>query len=74
MPDAFTNALLQLENSYDKYKKAVEEFKKYLEWNIIARSHIELYHNIITSTKTLMNNDATTVTIAKSSSKSSASL
>jgi glycosyltransferase involved in cell wall biosynthesis len=60
-PNAFTEALLELEHNYDKYKKTVEVFKKYLKWDLIARNHIELYHNI---TNTGPGNKAT-VTIAK---------
>jgi glycosyltransferase involved in cell wall biosynthesis len=71
MPSAFTNAFLALDNNYNKYKQAVEGFKKNLRWSLIVRNHIELYHNIIRSTKTLTNNDATTVTLDKSPSKSS---
>ena len=70
MPSAFTNAFLALDNNYNKYKQAVEGFKKNLRWSLIVRNHIELYHNIIRSTKTLTNNDATTVTLDKSPSKS----
>ena len=60
-PNAFTEALLELEHNYDKYKKTVEVFKKYLKWDLIARNHIELYHNI---TNTGPGNKDT-VTIAK---------
>jgi glycosyltransferase involved in cell wall biosynthesis len=62
---AFTNALLELDSNYDKYKKAVEGFKKYLKWNIIARNHIELYNSITSSARILTSNKAT-ITIAKS--------
>ncbi len=48
-PNAFTEALLELERNYDKYKKTVEVFKKYLKWDLIARNHIELYHDITNS-------------------------
>jgi glycosyltransferase involved in cell wall biosynthesis len=58
MPHAFTNALIELDNNYNKYKKAVEDFKKNLRWNLIARNHIELYHDIVRPTKMLTNNEA----------------
>jgi glycosyltransferase involved in cell wall biosynthesis len=64
-PNAFTEALLELDNNYDRYKKAVEGFKENLKWTTGARNHIELYHNVINSTNVLANNKAT-VTIAKS--------
>jgi glycosyltransferase involved in cell wall biosynthesis len=64
-PNAFTDALLELDRNYDKYKKAVEGFKKYLKWNIVARNHIELYNSITSSTRILTSNK-TTIAIAKS--------
>jgi glycosyltransferase involved in cell wall biosynthesis len=57
-PNAFTTALIKLDNNYNKYKKAVEDFKKNLRWNLIARNHIELYHDIVRPTKMLKNNEA----------------
>ena len=50
-PEAFTGALLELDNNYEKYKKAINGFKENLKWNIVARYHIEFYHDIIRSTK-----------------------
>ena len=55
---AFINALIDLDNNYNKYKTAVKGFKKDLRWNLIARNHIELYHDTIRSTKILTNNEA----------------
>jgi glycosyltransferase involved in cell wall biosynthesis len=50
-PNAFTEALLELDNNYDKYKHAVERFKENLKWATVARNHIELYNTIVSSTK-----------------------
>jgi len=50
-PEAFTDALVELDNNYDKYKKTIDGFKENLKWNIVARNHIELCHDIIRSTK-----------------------
>jgi glycosyltransferase involved in cell wall biosynthesis len=62
---AFTDALLELDNNYDKYKNAIERFKKNLRWTTVANNHIELYHSVITSNKVLARNKAT-ITVAKS--------
>jgi glycosyltransferase involved in cell wall biosynthesis len=64
-PNAFVDALLELDNNYDKYQKAIEGFKQYLKWNIVARNHIELYNSISSPTRMLTNNEPT-VTVTKS--------
>ncbi len=64
-PNAFSEALSELDRNYDKYEKAVEDFRKYLKWNIVARNHIELYNRITSSTRILTGNKAT-IAIAKS--------
>jgi glycosyltransferase involved in cell wall biosynthesis len=64
-PNAFADAILELDSNYDKYQKAIESFKKYLKWNIVTRNHIELYHSITSSTR-MLTSDKPTVTIAKS--------
>jgi glycosyltransferase involved in cell wall biosynthesis len=56
-PNTFSDALLELDNNYDKYKNAIEDFKKYLKWNIIAKNHIELYNSIASSTRILTSNE-----------------
>ena len=63
-PNAFTEALLELDNNYDSYKIAVEGFKKNLHWAKVARDHIELYGDIIRSTKDPASSKAT-VTITR---------
>lgn len=63
-PNAFADALLELDRNYDKYQKAIEGFKKYLKWNIVARNHIELYNSITSSTRMLTSKEPT-ITIAK---------
>lgn len=65
-PYAFTNALIELDINYNKYKQTVEGFRKNLRWDLIARNHIELYHNIIRPAKVPTNNE-TTVTVVKNS-------
>ena len=54
----------ELDRNYDKYQKAIEGFKKYLKWNIVARNHIELYNSITSSTRMLTSKEPT-ITIAK---------
>jgi glycosyltransferase involved in cell wall biosynthesis len=53
-PKAFTNALLELDNNYDIYKKAVDGFKKYLKWDSITRNHIKLYNDVITNSNRML--------------------
>ena len=55
---AFRDALIKLDKNYDRYKKAVSDYKKYLEWNLIARIHVELYHSIIGTTTMFTSNMA----------------
>jgi glycosyltransferase involved in cell wall biosynthesis len=62
-PNAFTNALIKLDKDYDKYKSAVEGFKKNLRWNIIASTHIKIYRDILRSTKVLTKVKATATTV-----------
>jgi glycosyltransferase involved in cell wall biosynthesis len=64
-PNAFADALLELDNNYDKYQKAIECFKKYLNWNIVAINHIELYNSISYSTRMLASYEPT-ITVTKS--------
>jgi glycosyltransferase involved in cell wall biosynthesis len=64
MPDAFTDALLKLDNNYERYKEAVEGFKENLKWAIVAKNHIESYNNISPSTQVIVSTK-TTVPIAK---------
>lgn len=63
-PDAFTEALLELDRNHDRYKKAVEEFKECLQWDTVARHHIKLYNTIARSPKMLTSNKAA-ITVAK---------
>jgi glycosyltransferase involved in cell wall biosynthesis len=63
-PHAFTQALLELDNNYDKYKHTVERFKENLKWVTVARNHIELYNSIVSSTKVVASSKVT-VPIAK---------
>jgi len=72
-PNAFTDALIVLDKTYDKYKNAVEGFKKNLRWYITAINHIKLYHDILRPTKIFTNNQAT-ATIVNSPQDQSKSL
>ena len=73
-PNAFTTALIKLDNNYNKYKKVVEDFKKNLRWNLIARNHIGLYHDIVRPTKMLENNKAAATIINNPQDPTSKSL
>lgn len=64
-PNAFTEALLELDNNYDNYKIAVEGFKKNLNWAKVARDHIELYNDIISSTKVAASSSKATIKITR---------
>jgi glycosyltransferase involved in cell wall biosynthesis len=64
-PNAFADALSELDRNYDKYQKAIEGFKKYLEWNIVARNHIEIYNSITSSTRMPTSNEPT-ITVTES--------
>ena len=64
-PAAFTEALLELDRNYDKYKKAVEEFKEHLQWATVTRYHVELYNSIASSPKIVTGNKAA-ITVANS--------
>jgi glycosyltransferase involved in cell wall biosynthesis len=46
-PNAFTHALLDLDDNYTAYSKAVESFKARLKWDYSADIHIQLYENIM---------------------------
>ena len=63
-PNAFTDALLELDNNYDKYQKAIEGITKLLKWDIVARNHIELYNSITSSAKIPASNEPT-ITVTK---------
>jgi glycosyltransferase involved in cell wall biosynthesis len=58
-PNAFADALSELDRNYEKYQKVIEGFKKYLEWNIVARNHIEIYNSITSSARMLTSNEPT---------------
>jgi glycosyltransferase involved in cell wall biosynthesis len=53
-PNAFSNALLELDNNYDIYKKAVDRFKKYLKWDSITRNHVKLYNDVHTNSNRML--------------------
>jgi glycosyltransferase involved in cell wall biosynthesis len=46
-PNAFTDALLDLDANYTAYSEAVESFKARLKWDYSANMHIKLYENIM---------------------------
>jgi glycosyltransferase involved in cell wall biosynthesis len=51
-PHHLSNALLELENNMEKYKKSVHEFSTRLTWDEVADKHINLYENLCESTIT----------------------
>lgn len=64
-PAAFAEALLEIDDNYHKYKKAVEEFQEHLRWATVARYHVELYNSINSSPQIVTGNKAA-ITVAKS--------
>jgi glycosyltransferase involved in cell wall biosynthesis len=46
-PEAFSKALVTLNNNYEYYAKNVILFKEKLKWYNIARNHISLYNQLI---------------------------
>jgi glycosyltransferase involved in cell wall biosynthesis len=51
-PSYFSNALLELEQKMEKYKKSVQEFSTKLTWSEVANQHIHLYENVRENTIT----------------------
>ena len=45
--EAFSNALADLDNDYNTYKKAVDAFKPEISWRNIASQHGQLYSRIV---------------------------
>ena len=64
-PNAFADALLELDRNYDIYQKAVDGFKKYLKWDSITRNHVKLYNDVITNSNRMLTSKEPTITIAK---------
>lgn len=46
-PLSFANAIENIGRSYDKYSKAVSNFKYQLRWGYVANQHIEIYKRAI---------------------------
>src|ERR671916_2347591 len=46
-PLSFANAIENIGRSYDKYSKAVSNFKYQLRWEYVANQHIEIYKRAI---------------------------
>jgi hypothetical protein len=44
---AFANALIELDDNYLAYLKAVQSFKNKIKWDYVASMHTQLYENII---------------------------
>jgi glycosyltransferase involved in cell wall biosynthesis len=42
-PNDFSNAIKRLDRDYDDYAKRVEEFKKKLSWDHVAKQHQSIY-------------------------------
>ena len=54
-PRAFTEALTKLETNYEFYLKNVNVFRAKLRWDFIARSHMEIYEDIIKKSSQIKN-------------------
>jgi len=46
-PFEFSEALKMLESDYPHYKKEVERFKSNLNWDSVAKQHVEIYTRIL---------------------------
>jgi hypothetical protein len=49
-PSYFSDALLQLEQNMEKYKKSVQDFSARLTWEEVADKHLHLYKSLCEST------------------------
>jgi glycosyltransferase involved in cell wall biosynthesis len=49
VPSEFSNALLMLEQNFERYRKAVEIFNKNLTWQEVAKKHILVYNLLISN-------------------------
>lgn len=47
-PVSFAKAIRELGDSYDKYSKAVDNFKQQLRWEFVTRQHIDIYSHALT--------------------------
>jgi glycosyltransferase involved in cell wall biosynthesis len=47
-PFEFSEALKMLESDYPHYKKEVERFKSNLNWDSVAKQHVEIYTRVLT--------------------------
>ena len=47
--NAFAKALLDLDDNYLAYSKAVESFKSQIKWDYVASMHTRIYDDIITN-------------------------
>ena len=47
MPRGFEEGLKMVDKNYDKLKSNVNEFRKNLKWDLIARQHLDIYKNIL---------------------------
>lgn len=47
-PFEFTEALKKLESEYPYYKKEVERFRSNLNWDSVAKRHVEIYMRVLT--------------------------
>jgi glycosyltransferase involved in cell wall biosynthesis len=49
-PILFEKAFEQIDKNYTYYKSNVEEFRKKISWDNIAKQHVSIYNNITTTT------------------------
>jgi hypothetical protein len=50
-PLSFARAIENIGKSYDKYVKAVSNFKLQLRWEHVAKQHIEIYKGAVMEKK-----------------------
>jgi glycosyltransferase involved in cell wall biosynthesis len=50
-PVSFAKAIDYLGKTYDKYSKAVDNFRQQLRWEFVANQHIEIYNRAIREKK-----------------------
>ena len=50
-PILFEKAFEQIDKNYTYYKSNVEEFRKKISWDNIAKQHVSIYNNITTTTR-----------------------
>jgi glycosyltransferase involved in cell wall biosynthesis len=47
-PVSFAKAITKLGDTYDKYSKAVNNFKQQLKWEFVTKQHLDIYDYALT--------------------------